>query len=241
VIGSVRDDVHSPSARIPFDHARHDRLLVTRFAADDAYPTELAEAKALVERCNACAALAEEIRLLRAALTELPAPRRPRDFRLTQQQADELRGTALTRLLRRLAAPGMAPLRPVAGVAMSIGLALAVVGTTMPAPPAVDESLENAAFPELRIEMYQEPASGGEPPPGIEAPAAGEDTGGAGRDGDAATDRLMQVGAQTDVAPESGMTRDLLIYIGLAIALLSLALLVLVTIVRMRWRDPLLR
>ncbi len=110
------------------DHARHDRLLVTRFAAGDAYDNEVSRARRLVADCPECAALANDIRLIAARAGDLPIARRRRDFRLSAAEADRLRGSALQRVLRRLAAPGFAALRPVAGVAMAAGLALAVIG-----------------------------------------------------------------------------------------------------------------
>jgi hypothetical protein len=142
----VTDDVEqrrTPS--IPSDHSRHDRLLVTRFAANDAYPDELDLALALVAGCSDCAQLAADVRLIAQATGELPAVRRTRDFRLTPEQAEVARGTRFERFLRRLAAPGLAPLRPAAGVALSLGVALAVVGAALPqAAPAFDTAQPQA-------------------------------------------------------------------------------------------------
>ena len=112
------------------DHRRHDRLLVTRFAAGDSYPSDEAEAKALVAGCSDCAELAADIRLLSMRAQELTAPRRPRDFRISAEQADRLRGNWFERLMRGLAAPGWGTaLRPMAGAAMAIGLMLVVIGS----------------------------------------------------------------------------------------------------------------
>ncbi len=127
----VKGPVHNRRS-MNSEHRRHDRLLVARFAADDSYPGEFEAAQALVAGCAECAALVDDIRLLSVAVAAVPTPRRPRDFRLTAEQAERLRGSWLERLMRRLAAPSSAMLRPVAGVAMSIGLVLAVVGA-MPA------------------------------------------------------------------------------------------------------------
>lgn len=240
--GSVRDDVHTrPPRRTPSDHARHDRLLVARLAADDAYPSEVADARALVEGCSHCAELSADIRLLRAAASELPAPRRPRDFRLTPEQAEDLRGSALDRLLRRIGGPGLSPLRPVAGVALSLGLALAVVGTALPAPLASDFE-ENAVMsvdagaPEDAGREGQE-APPLEVPPDVAAP-------GAGAPGDAETDPMLSEADDnlSRVAPAgNGLPRDLLIYAGLLLALLSFMVLAIVQVARRRGTDPLLR
>jgi len=109
-------------------HDRHDRLLVTRFAVGDAYPGEVARAKELVERCTECAALAADIRLIAARTADLPVVRRPRDFRITAPQAEQLRGSWLERLLRQFSAPGWGVARPLASAALVVGLSLAVIG-----------------------------------------------------------------------------------------------------------------
>jgi hypothetical protein len=110
------------------DHRRHDRLLIARFAAGDAYPGERDEARELVETCSDCEALAADIRSLSSAMSRLPDAKRARDFRLTPEQAERLHGNWFERFMRTLAAPGLGMLRPVAGVAMSIGLALVIIG-----------------------------------------------------------------------------------------------------------------
>ena len=53
---------------------------------------------------------------------DLVAPSRPRDFRLTTEDAERLRGSAVTRLLHRLGGPGLKVLQPLAGAAMAIGI-----------------------------------------------------------------------------------------------------------------------
>lgn len=131
---SVNHNVERRIPPIPHDHSRHDRLLVTRYAADDAYPGESEEARELVASCGECAALAADIRSLMTATAALPPARRRRDFRLSHEQAGRLRGTFVERLVRRLAAPEPSSVRPLAGVAVSIGLVLAVIGAGLPLP-----------------------------------------------------------------------------------------------------------
>jgi hypothetical protein len=130
------------------DHARHDRLLVSRFAMDDAYPGERDEALKLTESCADCATLAADIRLLSASMKQLPSPRRDRDFSITPEQAERLRGSSLTRWLRAFTGPAWTTVRPLAGVALSIGLVMAVIGSVVPnyAPASGDAlSVESAA------------------------------------------------------------------------------------------------
>src|SRR6187549_2020 len=103
------------------EHRKHDRLLVTRFAMDDAYPSERDEARLLVQSCPDCAALAADIRQISNATGQIPVPARTRDFTISAEKAEELRGSRLSRWLRGFAAPGWGmALRPVAGVALSI-------------------------------------------------------------------------------------------------------------------------
>jgi hypothetical protein len=252
VSDSVRGSVHRNAARPSSDHARHDRLLVARFAAGDAYSTELSDARALVDGCNDCAALADEIRLLMRATAALPAPRRARDFRISAEQAEALRGSLLDRLLRRLATPSLAPLRPVAGVALSLGIVLAVAGAALPgiAPEGeIGQTLSGG-----------EPAAPALPAPGAEqvpepdsAPAYGDHDGrsnGAAGGPDAvdpgAVERdYMQVAEEYDVtalqAADGGTMRVLLVYGGVTLALLSFGVLLLAIIARHREGDSLIR
>jgi hypothetical protein len=109
-------------------HDRHDRVLVARYAAGDAYELEIDDAKQLVDSCADCAALASDIRFISARTAELPAARRPRDFRISPEQAEQLRGSWLDRLMRNISAPGATVIRPLAGAALAIGIALVVVG-----------------------------------------------------------------------------------------------------------------
>lgn len=115
---------HSLSA----EHRRHDRLLVARFVADDAAFGQDHEARNLVHRCRECAALAADISTISGAVARLPAPPRPRDFRLTAEQAADLRGSRVNRWLRAVTSSSWSTVRPVAAVALSIGMVMSVVG-----------------------------------------------------------------------------------------------------------------
>ena len=68
-------------------HDTHDLELVAAHAAGDAQGPALDQAMALVAGCTECAALHHDLRAIAAAMPELPAPVRPRDFRLTPEQA----------------------------------------------------------------------------------------------------------------------------------------------------------
>lgn len=116
------------------DHRDHDRLLVVRLVTGDVGPAEARTARAQLDSCTDCAALAEDVRTLSIAVATQPIPRRPRDFRLSVEQAREARGSFLARILRRLALPQSAVLQPLAGAAVAIGLVLVVVGSSLPGP-----------------------------------------------------------------------------------------------------------
>jgi hypothetical protein len=114
------------------DHARHDRLVVVRYLDldDDLLEGEVSQARALLASCTDCAALATELQLISDATNRMALPSRPRDFRLTAQQAAALQPGGFRRFVQNLgAAFRFEFLRPLAGAAVAIGLLLAVVGT----------------------------------------------------------------------------------------------------------------
>ena len=118
----------TPSA----DHSRHDRLLVVRYLDrdDDLLAGEVSEARALIASCPDCAALGAELQLIADRTSHMVLPARPRDFRLTPEQAASLRPGGMRRFLESLgAAFRFQYLRPLAGAAVAIGLLLAVVGS----------------------------------------------------------------------------------------------------------------
>lgn len=115
------------------DHRSHDRLLMVRFASDDLAQEELPIARSLVARCEECSLLAADVRGISLATASLAAPRRPRDFRLSQEAARQARGSIVRRLMERLSAPRLALLQPLGAAAVAIGFVLVVVGMGLPA------------------------------------------------------------------------------------------------------------
>jgi hypothetical protein len=227
-------------AGLSASHAHHDRLLVARHAGDDAYPGESEQARAQVERCPDCATLADDIRTLSAATGALGAPPRTRDFRITAEQGQRLRGTTFERFLRRLAGPGLAQARPLAGVAMSIGLVLAIVGAAMPASTVPFAGGDADQFEMSRGAENQPLATS--LPPSQPLPAAFEDRslaeyGAKTTEGDGLGAQAFDA-AGRDVAADM---REPLIYGGLGLALASVGALLLIVAIRRRLHDPLLR
>ena len=257
---------------------------------DDSYPGERDEARQLIASCSECAALATDVRVIASSMKQLPAPARHRDFTISQDQADRLRGSRLTQLLRGLATPGWATLRPVAGVALSIGLVMAVIGSVLPtyAPaagagdntverlPTLESQPGGAPAPQRPVEPPKVPAATSQPAPAAAAgrsPAPAEmapdfaptngDRPGAqplAQATDAATRDYLDTAYLEEASPEAGLyaadgddslaatqrqvadpTRSLLIYAGLAIAVISLALLLLAWSARRYFVDPLVR
>jgi hypothetical protein len=112
-------------------HESHDLLLVAASAADDASPADRERALTLVETCTDCATLAADIRAIASATAVLPAPVRPRDFRLTEADAARIRPTGWRRALRSLAGPRLAFTRPLAAGLTTLGL-VGVIVTSVP-------------------------------------------------------------------------------------------------------------
>ena len=102
-------------------HDTHDLELVAAHAAGDAQGPALDQAMALVAGCTECAALHHDLRAIAAALPELPAPVRPRDFRLTPEQAASLRPSGIRGFLAAFSGPRFAFATP-------LGTGLAALG-----------------------------------------------------------------------------------------------------------------
>lgn len=130
-------------------HADHDAALIARAAFDDLYEGEADRANALLAECDHCRQVASDLRSLSAAAaTDLPALSRPRDFRLSPEQAAGARGSLLRRLVTSLSAPRYGVLRPVAGAALSIGIAFVALGTLQPGGTGAEADRAPAAFGE---------------------------------------------------------------------------------------------
>jgi hypothetical protein len=113
----------------PLDHARHDPALIASLLDRDAEITERRQAEALVAACATCRSLATELRSLSRALSsELPVPRRSRDFRLTPEMVDARR-SPLARLLAAFAGPRASVLQPLGAAVLSVGIGLFAISS----------------------------------------------------------------------------------------------------------------
>jgi hypothetical protein len=254
-------NTHSLSA----EHRRHDRLLVARFAVGDAAFGQEHEAQELVRRCSECAALAADISAISKSVASMPAPPRTRDFRLTQDQAASLRGSRLDRWLRTITGSGWSTVRPVAAVALSVGMVMSVVGFL----PVIGAAGGGPAGTNLAYA----PSSGQdgqsvEPPmerTGVPVPAPSQEMASMGPDGKVGVSSAESPPSgnmdnayltQETGAPEAGggpngfgaavpgtgsSVRDLVLMSGLAVTLAALLILALLYAARRRYYDPLLR
>jgi hypothetical protein len=255
----------SDRPQLPDSHRLHDRLLVARAVGDDLDRLDRAAADALLEACADCRVLAAELRTLRSTAASLPAARRPRDFRLTEAQAERLRGGTLRRLLAPLGGPVFGFLQPLAGAVIAIGLGLLVV-TSLPtlggsgAAQFAPQAGQPAAASQGSAEGLQPVPGAGQPitRPGqtpisdtfggfhaspSRAPVTATDKGAGASDG--------RVSAQGEPRESSGTlaARDQFEqpaatdwrFVGLALALLGLVLLIGRGYARRYAEDPLLR
>jgi hypothetical protein len=126
-------------------HPDHDLELVAAYAAGDAAGPELERATALVSTCAECAALHHDLRAIAAAMPELPAPARRRDFRLTLEQAASLRPSGIRGLLATLSGPRFSFATPLGTGLAALGIVGVLVasgglpsggGTAAPQPEA---------------------------------------------------------------------------------------------------------
>jgi LPXTG-motif cell wall-anchored protein len=258
---------HSLSA----EHRRHDRLLVARFAVGDAALGQDHEAADLVRRCTECAALAADIRAISGSVAKLPAAPRPRDFRLTTEQAANLRGSRLDRWLRTITGSGWATVRPVAAVALSIGMVMSVVGVlpglgaAAPAPASTfDQQLvAGVPTPEQTTDNRNESDRPVAPGTAVLMPTTG---GPAAQPDGAEIAGMSEPPANANinnpyiqptpaVEPQPGQSSDFqkslpgtgssmpgaLLLVGLVVTVLALAVLALLYAARRRFYDPLLR
>ena len=104
-------------------HDRHDVLLVAALAAGDLAGTDRDHATDLIETCAECATLNDDLVAIARATSTVPPPitSRPRDFRLTPEQAARLRPSGWRRFAGVLAGPRLAFTRP-------LGIGLATIG-----------------------------------------------------------------------------------------------------------------
>ena len=154
-----------PNPPLETPHPAHDRLAIAALAAGDARGADRERATDLVQGCEQCRILFDDLRSLAAAVRVLPMASSPpdRDFRLSSADAARLsRGGWLRRLLRPVGSARGSRLQPAAGALVALGLAVFVLsgpsvlqfGTTGAAP-------SEAAFGPAYTTSTPDPASSG--------------------------------------------------------------------------------
>ncbi len=178
---------------------------------------------------------------------DLIAPPRPRDFRISGADAERLRGSALTRLMRRLASPRLQVLQPLAGAAMVIGLLL-VVATAVP----LGFSSAGAAPVMSTVGSATGDDAARDAAGGAQAPAAAEVAPGSPGAEPAASALAAQspdIAAYTDTSTKANVVAlattsppiDPVVPVGAGLVIVGALLLILRLEARRATRDPLLR
>ena len=107
-------------------------------------------------QCDECAALHHDLRSIAAAMPTIPAPARRRDFRLTPEQAAELRPRGIRALLATLSGPRFSFATPVGTGLAALGIVGVLVATGgLPASGGTA-----APQPETAIRQTDQPAGG---------------------------------------------------------------------------------
>jgi hypothetical protein len=231
---------------------------VARFAVGDAAFGQEHEARDLVRRCSECAALAADISAISKSVARLPAQPRPRDFRLTAEQAAQLHGSRIDRWLRTISGSGWATVRPVAAVALSIGMVMSVVGF-LPVIGAANGGptvTDAAQVPVAGAPTPQEPGDRSTDLPVAPTSQEVDPKGGVGSAESPPGENLDNAYLTAETAapqggepsgrgaplPGSGAgVRDLVLLSGIAVTIAAVMILALLYAARRRYYDPLLR
>jgi hypothetical protein len=154
-------------------HADHDLELVAAFAAGDATGADLETATSLVAACAECAALHHDLRAIAAALPALPAPVRPRDFRLSPDQAASLRPRGLRALLAAFASPRLSFATPLGSGLAALGIiGILVASGGLPTGGATSTAVDDANRTTLQAPAEAGAAAASPAPAASAAPAA---------------------------------------------------------------------
>ena len=160
-------------------HDAHDRLLIANLVDRSVDEVERSRAEELLAACRDCEQLYDDLVTLSAATRAMTVPVRPRDFTLTEADAERLRVRGWRRLLGAIGSSRDVFSRPLAMGLTTLGLAGLMVATV---PTFFMASGGAASGPNLMAtEQAVGDAAGGAPPDAIslapEAPAATAESG----------------------------------------------------------------
>lgn len=105
------------------DHATHDPLLIAAHLDGTLDARERTRVHDWLAGCSACSTLRADLATLAAATHDLPMPRRPRDFTLTEADAQRAASRGWRRMLGAVASPRDRFTRPLAIGLTTMGLA----------------------------------------------------------------------------------------------------------------------
>jgi hypothetical protein len=217
-------------------HEAHDALAIAALAAGDLSGTDAQRARSLVASCEACRTLRADLLALASTTRATPPaiPARPRDFRLSDE--DAVRASSLRRrIVTWLAGPRGEATRPLAAALATVGVA-AIVLSSYPLPylASTGGPASSAAADRNRIERAVEPSPALSPAALAPEPnygAAAEDATGSGQPSLGAQERLGAppqldettdaLAAEAPAAPAPGVIIGLVL-LGSAIVLVSL-------------------
>jgi hypothetical protein len=155
--------------RGPEQHAQHDPLLVASLAAGDLSGTDRDLATSLVDDCAECRALHDDLISIARATAALPSAARPRDFRLSPEQAARLRPSGWRGLIAAFASPRLALTRQLGVGLTTLGLAGLLFSALPSLPLGMSGGAAAPAGPEF---MSSDTTSEGLPAAGGGSPAA---------------------------------------------------------------------
>lgn len=165
----------SPNPPPTPEHRRHDLMLVAGLAARELAGSDQVRAQALVEGCVDCRLLLADLAAIQRGLrTDLPTPRRSRDFRLTPTQAAAARRPSLRQRVSSLFGRLDRLATPLAGALVACGIVLVVLGGT--ASPGLFPAAGSASRPaqvESRVGSGAASAAPAASPPAQVAPGVG--------------------------------------------------------------------
>lgn len=112
-------------------HVAHDRLMIASLLDRSVAPQERARGELQLAACRDCALLLDDLAALSAATRDLSAPVRPRDFTLTEADAERIRIRGWRRLLAAIGTSRDFFSRPLAIGLTTLGLA-GILFATLP-------------------------------------------------------------------------------------------------------------
>lgn len=121
-------------------HATHDRVLIANLLDRSPSDAERARGEAQMATCHECARLHEDLLALSAATKAMAVPTRPRDFALTDADAERLRVRGWRRLLAAIGSSRDVFSRPLAIGFTTLGIAGLLVTTIPSAVPGLGGS-----------------------------------------------------------------------------------------------------